>query len=76
VSLGVVPQILATYSLMVVYFSWCCVQLDKYLEHTNTRMNVINMSFNQIFVIHSLLITHLDAVVCALSLSLSLSRSL
>jgi len=28
------------------------LQLDKYLEHTNIRMNMINISFNQIFLIY------------------------
>jgi len=38
------------------------LQLDKYLEHTNVRMNSINISFNQIFLIQRLLQAHLDEV--------------
>jgi len=38
------------------------LQLDKYLEHTNVRLNSINISFNQIFLIQRLLQAHLDEV--------------
>lgn len=38
------------------------LQVDKYLEHTSVRMNTISISFNQIFLIHSLLLQHLDIV--------------
>jgi Ras GTPase-activating-like protein IQGAP2/3 len=40
------------------------LQLDKYLEHTSVRMNSINISINQIFLIHSLLEKNLASVVC------------
>jgi len=39
------------------------LQVDKYLEHTNSRQNFIQISFNQIFLVHSLLERHKTTVI-------------
>jgi len=39
------------------------LQVDRVLEHTSGRINTITISYNQIFLCHSLLNEHLTAVV-------------
>ena len=50
--------------------------MDKYLEHTTSRIPVIQMGLNQIFLFHSLLEKNIKILVRFVSLGKSVQRSL